>query len=309
MKKTISTITFTALTGLMLASCSSGGSTDQPADDKQINIVASTAIWGDIAETITKNMENVKVTTILNNNRDDPHTYEASAKDLANLTSADIVVANGAGYDNWLTDHVKEGTPLVTAKPLAQGHHHDHEHGHGDGHNHEQSHEGHDHGGFNPHVWFTMSVVDNFVTMLDAELKKLDPNAKPDTEAVTKQTAKFSERFSKLKDTRVVLTEPVAEGILDQSEMRDATPDGFADSISREAEPSAADIAETQKLINDGKVDVLITNEQSHSAAANNLIKAAKDKNVPIVNINETPGDGQDYFGYVDEVISKLEKI
>ena len=302
MKRALSTIAITAAAGLTLTACSSGGSADPAADDKQINIVASTAIWGDIAEAMTENMDNVNVTTILDNNRDDPHTYEASAKDLAHLTTADLVVANGAGYDNWLTDQVREETPIISAEPLAEGHDHDHDHDHDHG-----DHEGHDHGGANPHVWFTMSVIDNFVQMLAEELQKLDPEDAPDPAAVTEQTAEFTERFAELKDLRAVMTEPVAEGIIDQSEMRDVTPDGFADSVSREAEPSAADIAATQQLLNDGKADVLITNEQSHSAAASTLIEAAKAKNIPIVNINETPGTDQDYFEYVDEVISELE--
>ena len=91
--------------------------------------------------------------TILDNNQDDPHEYEATARDLAELKNADIVVGNGAGYDNWLTDHVEQGTPLVTAKPVGEAHHHDHgSENHGEQSHGEQSHgsdktgghEGHD---------------------------------------------------------------------------------------------------------------------------------------------------------------------
>lgn len=318
MKKALPTVALAAAASLVLASCADGGSHDPAADDNQINIVASTAIWGDIAESLTAeagsgdsdkgpykgpnkgtdgdtNGPHVKVTTILDNNRDDPHSYEASAKDLANLRTADIVVANGGGYDNWLTDQVRAEVPLITAVPVQEGH--------------EQEHSGeHEHGGTNPHVWFSIATVNTFVEDLAEQINELKPELKVDPKKVEKKTEKFAERLHKLKPAKVVLTEPVAEGIVTQSSLEDVTPKGYAGAVAKEAEPSAADIAATQKLIEDGKVDILLTNEQSHSAASSTLISAAKEKDIPIVNINESPETDQDYFDYVDAVISDLEK-
>ena len=118
-----------------------GGSDDSAADGDKIKLVASTSIWGSIAEDITEGRDDVEVTTILSSKDDDPHEYEATARDIATVKDADIVVANGAGYDNWLTDNVEEGTPLVTAQPLAEAHHHHH----GDEHGEEHAHDEHDH--------------------------------------------------------------------------------------------------------------------------------------------------------------------
>lgn len=310
-----------------------GGSEDSAADGDKIKLVASTSIWGSIAENITEGNDDVEVTTILSSKDDDPHEYEATARDIAAVKDADIVVANGAGYDNWLTDNVEEGTPLVTAQPLAEAHHHGdeghdhgHDHGHGEdaehdeheGHGHEHgdehehsdehSHEGHDHGGANPHVWFDLDVVSEFEQKLSAELHKLNSDIPESNEDVTKKTDELKQRIEKLSGKNVILTESVAAELVDDSELKDITPEGFAHSVNNESEPSAADLAATRQLITDKKADILITNEQSETPAAEQLTDAAKEAGIKVVNVNETPDEGQDYFEYADALIKQLEE-
>nr|WP_169305859.1 zinc ABC transporter substrate-binding protein [Corynebacterium jeikeium] len=325
-----------------------GGSEDSAADGDKIKLVASTSIWGSIAEDVTEGRDDVEVTTILSSKDDDPHEYEATARDIAAVKDADIVVANGAGYDNWLTDNVEEGTPLVTAQPLAEAHHHgddhgeeghehSHDHGHGEesghdeheshdhehgddheghdhehgeeGHDHEHGHdhEGHDHGGANPHVWFDLDVVSEFEKNLSAELHKLNSDIPESDEDVSKKTDELKQRIEKLSGKNVILTESVAAELVDDSELKDITPEGFAHSVNNESEPSAADLAATRQLITDKKADILITNEQSETPAAEQLTNAAKEAGIKVVNVNETPDEGQDYFEYADALIKQLE--
>ena len=329
-----------------------GGSDDSAADGDKIKLVASTSIWGSIAEDITEGRDDVEVTTILSSKDDDPHEYEATARDIATVKDADIVVANGAGYDNWLTDNVEEGTPLVTAQPLAEAHHHhhgdehgeehahdehDHEHeghehgeeGHDHGHDHghgeeaghdehedhahgehehgEHDHEGHDHDETNPHVWFDLDVVSEFEKKLSTELHKLNSDIPESDDDTTKKTDELKARVEKLSGKNVILTESVAAELVDDSELKDVTPEGFAHSVNSESEPSAADLAATRQLITDKKADILITNEQSETPAASQLTEAAKEAGISVVNVNETPDEGQDYFEYADTLIKKLE--
>lgn len=284
-----------ATLALGVTSCA-GGSGDSPADGDKIKLVASTSIWGSIAEDITEGRDDVEVTTILSSKDDDPHEYEATARDIAAVKDADIVVANGAGYDNWLTDNVEEGTPLVTAQPLAEAHHH--------------GHEGHDHGhdATNPHVWFDLDVVSEFEKNLSAELHKLNSDIPESDEDVSKKTDELKQRIEKLSGKNVILTESVAAELVDDSELKDITPEGFAHSVNNESEPSAADLAATRQLITDKKADILITNEQSETPAAEQLTNAAKEAGIKVVNVNETPDEGQDYFEYADALIKQLEE-
>ncbi|QFQ01786.1 Manganese ABC transporter substrate-binding lipoprotein precursor [Corynebacterium urogenitale] len=321
MKKTIASLAGVLTLTLGLTACADGGSNDQPADGN-IKIVASTSVWGDIAKAVAGDAENVEVVNILSSTNDDPHEYEATARDLATISEADVVVGNGGGYDNWLTDHVEDGTPLITAEPLAaahnhghgeHGHDHDHEHGHGEehGHDHEHAGEGHNHGAAfenDTHSWMSMDKVDDFADKLAEELHKLDDTISEDADkTVTDKTEAISERVDKLKKADYILTEPVGYHLIADSALHDVTPAGFAQAIASEAEPSAADIAAAQKVINDGDVQVLITNEQSQTPASQELIRAAKDKDVAVINVNETPDTGDSYFDYVDKFLSELE--
>ena len=312
-----------------LAACAEGGSQDNPAENTEFKVVASTPVWGDIAKAVIESVDGAEKTfsveTIMENKDDDPHGYEATAADIAKAKSADLIAANGAGYDNWLTDNADDA-PIVSALPLAAAHTHDHgEDDHGrdhdhEGHDHEHDHEGHDHGddehahdrgsGQNPHAWLDMDIVNAFADNLAAQLHELDEDftAELDEDAEIKEkTASYTERMKKLPAKKVMLTESVAEAIVEDSSLEDITPESFAKAVAREAEPSAADLAAAKKLITDGKLDVLITNEQAQTPATEELTKAAKDKNVATVNVNETPDRGTTYFDYVDDILKQLE--
>lgn len=364
MKKTLASLAGVATLALGMTACADGGSSDQAADGDKITIVASTSVWGDIAKTAAGNSDKVEVINILDSTDDDPHEYEATARDLARIGDADIVVANGGGYDNWLTDHVKNGTPLLTAVPLAEAHHHDHgAEGH-EGHTHEGAkaytrnlaHEGHDHGtesataptdmpteghadhdhadhddhaghdhdaaaaegdhaGHNhgaafaddPHVWMDMDKVNDLANRIAAELHSKDETIPAKATDVEKKTQEITDRIGKLEAKNYILTEPVASHLLSDSKLHDVTPSGFAQAIAKESEPSAADIASAQQAITEGKVNLLITNEQSQTPASQELIRAAEQKKVPVVNVNETPTGNDDYFTYIDKFVDDVE--
>ena len=312
-----------------LAACAEGGSQDNPAENTEFKVVASTPVWGDIAKAVIESVDGAEKTfsveTIMENKDDDPHGYEATAADIAKAKSADLIAANGAGYDNWLTDNADDA-PIVSALPLAAAHTHDHgEDDHGrdhdhEGHDHEHDHEGHDHGddehahdrgsGQNPHAWLDMDIVNAFADNLAAQLHELDedfPAELDENSEIKEKTASYTERMKKLPAKKVMLTESVAEAIVEDSSLGNITPESFAKAVAREAEPSAADLAAAKKLITDGKLDVLITNEQAQTPATEELTKAAKDKNVATVNVNETPDRGTTYFDYVDDILKQLE--
>lgn len=298
--------TATALT-LGLTACAGGADSD-PADNGGIRIVASTSTWGDIAQQVVDdaaeaddavNADDITVDTILTGTDDDPHEYEATARDISTIRDADIVVGNGAGYDNWLTDNAGDDAEVITAAPLAEGHTH--------------GGEGDDHGGDiltgdeNPHVWFDMDRVSAFADALAAHINSLDPSFPTDASGVHEMTDGFRQRIADLPHAHVVLTEPVAGLLLRGSEIHDVTPDGFARSVLNEGEPSVADLSTTRDLVTGGEADALITNTQSESQSSRQLTDAAKDTDVPVVNVTETPGADDTYADYVDGVITDLE--
>src|SRR5690554_4959959 len=67
------------------------------ADDGTISVVASTNVYGNIAESVGGDL--IEVTSIIDDPSQDPHSFEADARVQLALSKADIVIENGGGYD------------------------------------------------------------------------------------------------------------------------------------------------------------------------------------------------------------------
>lgn len=153
-----------------------------------------------------------------------------------------------------------------------------------------------------------MDDVRNFGNHVAEQLHKLDSSIPDKSEEITKQADELEKRIKALKGKNVVLTESIGQDVVLDSGLKDVTPEGFANAVAKESEPSAADIAATKELIDNGKVGILITNEQSQTPASAQLIDAAKAHKVAVVNLNETPDEGQTYFEYANSFVDKLEE-
>ncbi|MDO4927846.1 MAG: zinc ABC transporter substrate-binding protein [Corynebacterium sp.] len=275
------------------------------ANEDQITVVATTAIWGSIAQLATTDVPQVHVETIVNSTSADPHEYEPSAQDLAKITDADVLVANGGGYDNWFTDQAAEmapDIPIISAMPIE-------EHAHTEGADHESDdhdHEGHSHD-TNPHIWFDTHAVEHFTDDLMQQLHSMQSDIPDSAPAVSEKVDALADRIAALAEANVVVTEPVAGYLVEESQLQDVTPEGFSEAINKETEPAAADIAATRDVLKSGDAQVLITNTQSETQATAQLIQAARDEGVAIVNINEMPAEGETYFDYANDAVDQLE--
>ena len=189
-KNALGTLVATPLVAaLILTGCSStGGST---ADSDKVQIVASTNVYGDIAKQVGG--DDVQVTSLITSAAQDPHSYEASAQDRLAVSRADVVMENGGGYDPFVDTLLEagsaEGVVVINASELSglmpghEGEKHDHEHEEATSSAAAQSestgaadeHEGHDHiEGFNEHVWYSFSAMDEVAHELAHELGDKD---------------------------------------------------------------------------------------------------------------------------------------
>lgn len=313
LRTTLAATAVVALGAAGLTACS-GGSSGGNADNAAVHIVASTAVWGSVAQQVVDDAKDagstldVSVTTILSGTDGDPHEYEATARDIAEIRDADVVVGNGAGYDTWLTDNAASGAEVLTAAEPGEAH----DHGdHGDAHDTADAHADHA-GDTNPHVWFDLATVGAFADHLASYLHSVDASFPEKATGVADDLAAASDRLGKLPAAKVLFTEPVALDLIAGTKLTDVTPEGFTHATLTESEPSAADLAAARGLVADGGVDVLVTNAQSQTAASSQLVTAAKDAGLPakdaVVNVNESPDNGQSYMDYLDTVITGLEK-
>src|SRR3989442_529838 len=84
------------LAALLAAGCGSSGTA---SSSHTLQVVAGQNFWGSIAAQLGGT--HVSVTSIVTNPNADPHDYESSTKDARAFATADYVIFNGAGYDDW----------------------------------------------------------------------------------------------------------------------------------------------------------------------------------------------------------------
>ena len=144
--------------GVALAVAAALGACAPVSDpDAGIRIVASTNVYGDLAETIGG--EFVSVTSVIDDAAKDPHEYEADARTQLALSKADLVVRNGGGYDDFIdTMLAASGNDDVTMIDAV-----------------EVSGFDTDAADFNEHVWYDYQTVAQVVTALESRMSALDP--------------------------------------------------------------------------------------------------------------------------------------
>ncbi|AGF73407.1 metal ABC transporter solute-binding protein, Zn/Mn family [Corynebacterium halotolerans] len=290
---------------LFTAACSASGEAADTADGGEgsgegPSIVTSTAIWGDVAAAVV-DPGTVEITPIVQDQDADPHSFEPSAADMARVENADIIVVGGGGYDAWLYDAVGEDNDaeLIHALPLSGGHDHGHD---------EHSHEGHDHGPAeaNEHVWYDPAAVTDVAEQIAAAVNTLDPAAGADATELSGQLATVETALQELPAQRVAQTEPIADHLLAHTAMEEVTPDGYRATSLSHSEPSAADLAAFLELIADGGLDLLIHNPQTMTDLTDRLREEAQNAGVPVVEIRETPPEGENFLGYFSRVVEEL---
>lgn len=333
---------------LAIAGCSSAetgsstGSTTGSTTAKEgdpITIVASTAIWADIAKAVAETSQaDVEVSAVVTGNGIDPHHFEPTAADLARAQAADIIVAGGGGYDTWLYEPLQDQDKVIAPLPLVGHGEHGHEHAH-DEHAHESEaahehaheteaahdehahdehgHEGHNHsvgGGHvetidgNEHIWYSPEAITIVAEDIATAINKANPKANASADAVIKDVEGIEERLHSLPKMNYAQTEPIADYILAHSEMQDVTPKSYRDTTLSENEPAAADLAKFLSDIEADKIDLLVYNPQTKTDLTERIHKAAETKGVKIIEIGETPPENTNFFDYYHSIVDALTK-
>jgi zinc/manganese transport system substrate-binding protein len=297
---------------LVLAGCAPTQPEPEPTAEPftGITVVASTNVWGDIAKSIGG--DRVQVVSIIDDFSQDPHSYEASARDQLAVNGADLIVANGGGYDPFMDVLAKAaGNENVVyaylADELAAE---DKQAKEDDGHDHN-----HDHSDGNEHVWYDFHVVEDFASRLAAQLAALDPEYSTlfsdnlvvfqgEIEILEDRMAAVSGKYS---GASFVASEPVANYLLIELGLKDLTPKSFSQAIEEELDVSPKDLLDIQNLLKAKSVDVFVVNPQTGSVQIDGLVELAKQNGTAIVELSELLPAGSNYYEWMDLNIANLE--
>jgi zinc/manganese transport system substrate-binding protein len=294
---------------VVLAGCATTQPQVQPTEEPftGITVVASTNVWGDVAKSIGG--DRVQVVSIIENFAQDPHSYEASARDQLAVNDADLVVANGGGYDPFMDSLAKAaGDKEVLYAYLAEELEAGDKGAADDGHN-------HDHSDGNEHVWYDFHVAEDFASRLAGALAALDPEYstlysdnlvvfQSEIEILEDRMAEISGKYS---GASFVASEPVANYLLIEIGLKDLTPKSFSQAIEEELDVSPKDLLEIQNLLKAKSVDVFVVNPQTGSVQIDGLVELAKQNGVAVVEMSELLPAGSRYYDWMDLNIANLE--
>ena len=274
---------------LLFAGCSSG--TDSIAEreapptesssEPDVNIVATTTIWADIA---SRSLCGLEVASVIPAGAD-PHTFETSLADRATLEQADLVVANGLALEEGLVDLLATvadgGTPVIemTEAVAIRDMGDDHDDEHSDDKDHADEHH-HDHSGSDPHIWLDPINVASTVNLIteaaidagfDTSVRACAQDFIDEIEALDTEIADDLSAIP--SDRRFLVTNHDALGYF-------AERYGFEvvgtviPSLSTLAETNPADLADLAAIIEELDIPTVFSEEQASARDADALADA-----------------------------------
>lgn len=277
-----------ALAAVVLVAAGCGGGSDAAADGR-IPVVASTNVWGSVAQAVGG--ADVSVRSLINDPSADPHSYNDKPEDATLLTDAKLVVHNGGGYDDFFTKLVQAaGADARQIDAFALSGHPN---------------------GENEHVWYELATVKKVADKIAAELGAIDPSHKDtyagNAKAFDAKLDALATKAAAIPDGKVVSTEPVAYYLLKTAGITDVTPPEFSEAIEEETDPPVVAVADTTDLITKKEVAALVDNEQTETNVTNRLLDAAKNAGVPVVGVSETlPPGVTDYVEWMTKAVDSL---
>lgn len=279
-----------------------------------IKVVTSTKVWGDIAEVLGGSW--VEVQVIVPDNQD-PHSYEANARDQLAVSEADLVIANGGGYDEFMEQLVAAANTDQVFLKLVEGEHiHSGES--------EVTHEehAHDHSAeANEHIWYdfalTLEAAEHIVEAIVELRPEASEGATTGFDFFTSELANLEIRLEALREKALglgfIAPEGVANLMLLNAGFENMTPEALADAIEEERDVPLTALEEAKNLLKNKVAVLLVVNISTQDAVSDQLIAAAEAGNRPVVRVGETasaasPGKDLDYLDWMNLVLDQLQE-
>jgi len=227
----------------------------------------------------------VHVSAILDNPNTDPHTFEASPQVAQEVSSAQLIVQNGVGYDSWMT-RIEAASPNSQRKVIIVQHL-----------------LGLPDSTPNPHLWYDPKTMPVSARAMAADLSALQPThaayfranlAKFDSSLRPWLTA-INQFKAKYAGTTAATTEPVADYLLTAMGIRNLTPFRFQADIMNGVDPAPEDIALVTGFFSKHQVKVFCYNQQVVDALTVSIRHSASNDGIPVVGVYETMPTGYDY--------------
>jgi zinc/manganese transport system substrate-binding protein len=281
-----------AIAGVSLGACGSSSSRTSGA----IDAVGAESQYANIISQLGG--RDVHVVSILHNPNTDPHTFEINTTVAQEVSSAQLVVQNGLGYDEFM-NQLESASPsssrrVVTVQhvlrlPDATR---------------------------NPHLWYNVSAIAVVAPVITRDLDALRPH---DAAYFAQRLQQFQGRLTVVQNSisdfrathagvSAATTEPVADYLLSALGIRLATPSSFETDIMNGVDPSPQDITTEESLLHDRRVSIFCYNEQVVSPLTVSLLTLARQSHVPTVAVYETMPSGYNYQSWMSAELAAISR-
>jgi zinc/manganese transport system substrate-binding protein len=287
-------LTAALVLGSALAACGSSSpgaaSSSSTGAPKELTVVASTDVWGDVVRQIAG--DSVRLTSIISDPDQDPHSYEASTTNQLALSKADLIIENGGGYDDFVETMLKtagnDSATLINAVDLSG----------------KKAPAG---GELNEHVWYDFPTVQKVATAITDDLSTALPGQaaqfRANAAAFTTKLDGLIAREATIKKAHagegVAITEPVSLYLLEAGGLVNKTPSAFSEAIEEGSDVPVPVLNDTLKLFRSGEVKLLAYNAQTSGPETEKVLTEAKSDHVGIVPVTETLPEGKDYVSWM----------
>ena len=212
---------------LLLSGCTSVEPKPWSAGTGPIKIVASTDVWGSVANLVVG--DTATVTALIYNSSQDPHSFEPSARDQLAVNNAEVVIMNGGGYDDFMTKLVAaDPTPAIVVNAFDVS--------------------GTDKSR-NEHIWYDVDQVGAVAEAISSAVQ----NTGSSLASFKSSLAELKGKLNALKVAntcgRVFATEPVIDYLLDDAGCINVTPLAFSKAIEEERDVSPAVMQQAKKVL------------------------------------------------------------
>jgi zinc/manganese transport system substrate-binding protein len=218
----------------------------------------------------------VRVTSIINDPRGDPHEFQTDVQVGKAYQTAELVVQNGLGYDEFSNKIIATlpqkpvvitGGDVVGLKP-----------------------------GDNPHLWYAPDYVTRISQAITRTLRQLRPLAATYFDAQAQEFAGTLSPYHALIEeikrrfagTPIGATETIFVYMAEAMGLNLVSPPRFMQAVAEGTNPSVRDVATFHDQIRHKRIKVLVFNMQAVSNLASQLQTLAHEVGIPVVGVTET---------------------
>lgn len=326
-----SSVAILAASTMLLSAC--GGSTDasdsgggEGASGEGLTVVTSTDVYADLVSRILG--DTAEVSALVDDTAADPHSYEASPQDRLSVDRADVIVANGGGYDPFITRLAATSGKEDAVYQLIDG---ENEHAHAEedaDHEGEEDHEehggeedphaGHDHaeGFVNEHLWYDLAAMSDFVQDFSVHMGELAPEDaelyQENADALAAEIDALDERNRAIdaESMSFLSTEAVSQFLLSDAGLEDSTDEQFLAAVEHGDDVAPRLYQQALTAAADQQIDLLSYNPQTETNQSAQIREAAEDAGVAVLEFNETiPPEHDSYVEWMESNISAVETV